>query len=136
MFTDRFGSPLNIGDRVVVPAKTRYAGKGASTLRESKILGIVPLIPHCTQTEPKMERVYKRAQPPLSRGEWVKTGKIEGFYYMREDQQANAHPTEFYRDKECPQDKLFVIQYEWPVDSGQKRSFDRAEDVIKVPDGV
>jgi hypothetical protein len=138
MYTDRFARPLNVGDKVVVPAKTRYAGKGPSTLRESTVLAIIPLVPHRTKNAPKMERIFKRDDPNKSwgPGKWIETGKVEGHFYMREDQDGSPSPTAFFRSASTPPDKLFVIQYEWPLGSGRKQAFDRADDVIKVPDGV
>jgi len=132
-YTDRFGSPLNVGDRVVIALS---AGRGSAEMKEVTVAGIVPLLPHRDKTEPK--RRYDRQA-----GNYA--GEILGFYYMREDQQAQRHATSFYRDKDTPQDKLYVLQYwqeaRWDSpsrgvkkgDLTKRQSFDRVMDVVKVP---
>ena len=139
MYTDRFGSPLNVGDKIVAAFG---AGRGSAELRETEIVGIVPLIPHRDRTEPRRKYDYTTKS-------YAK--EIEGFFYMRADQQNQYGPTEFYRPKDTPQDKLFILQYQqygrdynaplgrdgkYPRVPTKKGNFERVNDVVKVPDGV
>lgn len=137
MFTDRFGSPLNVGDRVVIALS---AGRGSAEMKEVTVAGIVPLLPHRDRTEPKRERWDYRTN--------TSHGDILGFYYMREDQQGKRNATSFYRAKDTTPDKLYVLQYwqeaRWDSptrgvkkgDLTKRQSFDRVNDVIKVPEGA
>lgn len=135
MFTDRFGQPLNVGDRVVIAVKRGRRTAGASMM-ETTVLGLVPLIPHRDNTKPEMERVYDRAA-----GQWIETGKVAGFHYMRADQDRQGVPTDFYREANEPPDKLYVLHYErlerYGKDKGKptgaKGAYDNVHDVIKVP---
>lgn len=135
MFTDRFGSPLAVGDKIVVAL---HSGRSSAELREVTIAALIPLIPHWKQNEPKMEKVYDS-----QRKEWVKTGKVASRCYMREDQQAKLGPREFWRDEGIDPSKLFVLQYEYTFrnwrgdyEETRKQAFDRVTDVVKVPNGV
>lgn len=134
-YTDRFGSPLSVGDKIVVAVT---GGRSSAELKETVIAGIVPLIPHRDKTEPRREHYdYQTA---------TYSGPIIGHHYMREDQQAKRNPTDFYREASVGPDKLFVLQYQnyadydWGKvkkgDPTKRQSFDRVLDVIRVPDGV
>jgi hypothetical protein len=132
-YTDRFGSPLSVGDRIVVALA---AGRGGAKLFETRVAGLVPLVPHRDKTEPRRAYVpAPKGSPFNTRGS--RMGEIEGFYYMRVDQDRNSRPTEFYKSKDTTPDKLFVLQYEKRNFSGDytgaKQAFDRVEDVVKVP---
>ena len=93
----------------------------------TRVLGMVPLIPHRDQ------------------GLYYSTkARNGGAVYMREDQQNQASPTVFHRPLTEPQDKLYVLQYEGVRRygpnrgelCGEKRSYDNVRDVIKVPNGA
>ena len=136
-YTDRFGQPLAVGDKIVVAVG---AGRGSAELRETEIVGIVPLIPHRTETT-KYGYDYQTKSF---------TNEVLGYYYMREDQQHKPGPTKFYRPKGTPPEQLFVLQYqlygrdygaakvdgEYPIVATKVQSFDRVKDVVKVPEGV
>lgn len=138
MFTDRFGSPLNLGDRIVVAVPS---GNSSATLQETVVVGLIPLVPHRDNTEPRKEKVYDHTTK-----RYVETSKIAGYHYMRADQDAQMGPTDFYRPANTPLDKLFVLQYQqyarydWSGkkkgEPTRKQAFDRVMDVVKVPDGV
>jgi hypothetical protein len=131
-YTDRFGSPLAVGDKIVVAV---HSGRSSATMKDTTVAGLVPLIPF-------------RNKPPRREHYDFKTntysGPIVGYYYMREDQQNKRNPTEFYRKADTPQDKLYVLQYQnyasydayngaWKKgDPIRVQSFDRVMDVIKV----
>jgi hypothetical protein len=131
-YTDRFGSPLTVGDKIVVALG---AGRSSAHLVEKEIAAIIPLIPHRDRPEPKREHYDYQTN--------TYSGAVLGHYYMREDQANKRHATEFYRPVDTTPDKLFVIQwqnfadYDWGAtkkgDPTKRQSFDRINDIVKVP---
>lgn len=117
-FTDRFGTPIATGDRVVLCFGTQ---NGGAHMSEHVVAGIIPLVPH-------------------------RNARSE-FDFMREDQRNQGSPTHFrraqgsYQQPTAPDpSKLFVLQYEQfqsgygsRPDKTVKRAYDRVCDVIKVP---
>lgn len=73
---DRFGEPINVGSRVVVPFKQKYTTSNGAKLFDGTIKRIVPLV-----------------EKP---GSWRSTGPNSRVPWMRLDQANKSHQTEFY----------------------------------------
>jgi hypothetical protein len=96
LLSDRFGSPLAVGDRVVIPVKrSPVSGYRASSLSEGTITKLVPLMAH-----------------PNSLGQWHSTGPNSRVPMVREDQLGRSRPTEYL----MPSDdlsKAFIINVDF-----------------------
>lgn len=90
-FTDYFDNPLSVGDIVMYPSAS---GSSSAVNNLAKVAQIIPLV-----------------QKP---GTWLTTGAQARTPWVREDQQFQQYPTEYYplcdaRGKARP-DKCFVVR--------------------------
>ena len=111
-YTDRYGSPLNVGDRIVIALSK---GRSSAHMYDTKVVALIPLVPH-----------RDRLGAP---------GRNDYETLMREDQGNKPYPGEYHVHKDTPPDKRFVIQYEklnWKGEP-RKQAIDRVMDIVKVP---
>lgn len=79
VLTDRFGTPFDVGDKVVIAAKRQsYGSNAGAILAEGKVVKLTPLMPH-----------------PNRMGHWHPTSARSRIPMVREDQLSRSYQTEY-----------------------------------------